>query len=255
MVTKKGRSCLQDKAGAGSVNEARRGFIIKGGLLLAATAAMQPRGLLAATAQSNPGNKAEEGTGISPAEDLMREHGALSRLLLIYEGIMARLSSGIGFPVEVLDNAAGLIRRFVEDYHEKLEENHLFPRFKKAGKLVDLVNVLLQQHKAGRRLTERIRGLATASAIKNSAEKMELGHYLGLFIRMYRPHKAREDTVLFPAFHAIVSPKEYASLGEAFEDQEEELFGKDGFEHVVSEVEKLEKTMGMYELSQFTASI
>ena len=76
-----------------------------------------------------------------------------------------------------------------------------------------------------------------------------------LFIRMYRPHKAREDTVLFPAFHSLVSPKEYATLGEAFEDKEEELFGKDGFENVVKEVEILEKTMGMYELSHFTASI
>jgi hemerythrin-like domain-containing protein len=246
---------MEDKAGAGSVNETRRGFIIKGGLLLAATAVMQPLGLLAATGEAKPENKAEEGTGISPAEDLMREHGALSRVLLIYEEIMARLNSGREFPVEVLADAGALIRRFVEDYHEKLEEDYLFPRFKKAGKLVDLVKVLLQQHQAGRRLTDRIRGLATASAIKNPAEKRELGHYISLFIRMYRPHKAREDTVLFPSFHSLVSPKEYASLGEAFEDKEEELFGKDGFEHVVKQVEKLEKTMGVYELSQFTTSI
>ena len=33
--------------------------------------------------------------------------------------------------------------------HEKLEENFLFPRFRKANKLVDLVDVLLQQHQAG----------------------------------------------------------------------------------------------------------
>jgi hemerythrin-like domain-containing protein len=72
---------------------------------------------------------------------------------------------------------------------------------------------------------------------------------------MYRPHKAREDTVLFPAFHSVVSPKEYASLGEAFEDKEEELFGKDGFEKIVQEVEQLEKTIGIYELSNFTATI
>jgi len=246
---------MKDKIDPGSVNGARRGFIKMSGVLIAATAMIQPIGLLAEAAPSNPGNKAEEDKEISPAEDLMREHGALSRLLLIYEEIMARLSSGREFPLEVLADAAGLIRRFVEDYHEKLEENHLFPRFKKAGKLVDLVKVLLQQHQAGRRLTDRIRGLATTSAIKNPKGKKELGQYLHFFIRMYRPHKAREDTVLFPAFHAIVSPKEYASLGEAFEDQEEELFGKDGFEHVVSEVEKLEKTMGIYDLPRFTATI
>ena len=246
---------MHDKLSAGSACEARRGFIIKGGLLLAATAVMQPLGLLGATVEAKPENKAEEGTGISPAEDLMREHGALSRMLLIYEEIMTRLSSGREFPLEVLADDAGLIRRFVEDYHEKLEENYLFPRFKKAGKLVDLVEVLLQQHQAGRRLTDRIRSLATASAIKNPKGKKELGHYMSLFIRMYRPHKAREDTVLFPTFHAVVSPKEYASLGEAFEDKEEELFGKDGFERIVQEVEKLEKAMGIYDLPRFTATI
>jgi hemerythrin-like domain-containing protein len=246
---------MEDKISAGSIRQARRGFIKMGGVLIAATAMIQPIGLLAEAAPSKSEKKSEEGTGISPAEDLMREHGALSRMLLIYEEIMARLNSGREFPVEVLTEAAGLIRRFVEDYHEKLEENYLFPRFRKAGKLVDLVEVLLQQHQAGRRLTDRIRSLATASAIKNPAEKRELGHYVSLFIRMYRPHKAREDTVLFPAFHAIVSPKEYASLGEAFEDKEDELFGKEGFERVVKEVEKLEKTMGIYELSQFTAGI
>ena len=41
-----------------------------------------------------------------------------------------------------LSRAAGIIRHFIEEYHEKLEEQHLFPRFRKAGKLVELVNVL-----------------------------------------------------------------------------------------------------------------
>src|SRR5207237_5266049 len=34
------------------------------------------------------------------------------------------------------------------------------------------------------------------------------------FIRMYNPHEAREDTVLFPAFRKIVSPHEFDALGE-----------------------------------------
>jgi hemerythrin-like domain-containing protein len=238
-----------------SSSETRRGFIKMSGMLIAAAAVIRPMGLFAETATSNPEKKGEEGKEISPAEALMREHGALARLLLIYDEIIARLNSGREFPVEVLANSAGLIRRFVEDYHERLEENYLFPRFEKSGNLVDLVKVLLQQHQAGRRLTDRIRGLAASSAIKNPAKKRQLGHYVSLFIRMYRPHKAREDTVLFPAFHSLASPKEYAALGEAFEDKEEELFGKDGFENVVKEVETLEKTMGMYELSHFTASL
>jgi hemerythrin-like domain-containing protein len=151
----------------------------------------------------------------------------------------------------VLAGATSLIRRFVEDYHEKLEENHVFPQFVKAGKLVDLVDVLLEQHQAGRRLTERIKNLGSQSAL-NSDGKKELSRNLGLFARMYRPHKSREDTVLFPAFHSVLSPKEYESLGEKFEEQEDKLFGEHGFEKVVEQVAELEKSLGIYELSQFT---
>ena len=122
----------------------------------------------------------------------------------------------------------------------------------KAGKLVDLVNVLLEQHQAGRRLTERIKHFASLPTLQPD-EKKELLNNLRLFARMYRPHKSREDTVLFPAFHSIISAKEYASLGEKFEEQEDKLFGEHGFAKVVLEqVSGLEKSLGIYELSQFT---
>ncbi len=73
-----------------------------------------------------------------------------------------------------------------------------------------------------------------------------------LFIRMYEPHKAREDTVLFPALRTIISANEYAALGEDFEKKEHELFGAEGFEGIVDQVAGLEKTLGIYELAQFT---
>jgi hypothetical protein len=34
---------------------------------------------------------------------------------------------------------------------------------------------------------------------------------------MYEPHEAREDTVLFPALHGIMTAAQYDDLGEAFE--------------------------------------
>ena len=69
---------------------------------------------------------------------------------------------------------------------------------------------------------------------------------------MYRPHEAREDTVLFPAFRSVVSGHEYDALGEDFEKKEDELFGQDGFFKVVDQVAQLEKKLGIFELSQFT---
>lgn len=70
---------------------------------------------------------------------------------------------------------------------------------------------------------------------------------------MYRPHKSREDTVLFPALRTILPPKQVASLGDRMEEDEHKVLGEAGFEKCVAQVEALEKRLGIYDLAQFTA--
>ena len=190
--------------------------------------------------------------GVSPPEDLMREHGVLNRILLIYDDTLCRLDGCGQFEPRPVNAAAGIIRRFIEQYHEKLEEDHLFPRFRQANQLVDLVNTLETQHRAGRRLTDEILALTTDATIKDEKRRGQLTQALGQFIAMYRPHEAREDTVLFPALRAIVPAREFEAMGEAFEKKEHELFGREGFEGVVAQVAALEKQLGLYDLAQFT---
>jgi hypothetical protein len=38
------------------------------------------------------------------------------------------------------------------------------------------------------------------------------------FVRMYEPHEAREDTVIFPAFRRVVPAAELADRGQHFAD-------------------------------------
>jgi hemerythrin-like domain-containing protein len=223
----------------------RREFIRKG-LVITVTGAAG-LGLLAGC-----GSKGEdEGQEVSPPEDLMQEHGLLNRVLLIYDNCRGHLINKESFPRKAIADSANIIRTFVEDYHEKQEEQYLFPRFQKAGQLTDLVNVLLQQHQAGRRITDQVMQLAK-SATPTDAEDQKLVQLLSDFNKMYRPHEAREDTILFPAFRKIVSKHEYDSLGEEFEGNEQKLFGKDGFETMVNKVAGIEKILGIYELSEFT---
>ena len=197
-----------------------------------------------------------EGEGeeeISPAEDLMREHGVLNRTLLIYEEAVRRLTARqVDLAPEVVHDTADLLRRFIEDYHEKLEEDYLFPRFEQAGQHASLVNVLRQQHDAGRRVTDRILGSATLSALKDPAARGQLADAIRQYVRMYRPHEAREDTVLFPALRKMVTRNEYDALGEEFERKEHQLFGEAGFETAVEQVAALEKALGIDDLSAFT---
>jgi hemerythrin-like domain-containing protein len=149
-------------------------------------------------------------------------------------------------------DAAGIIRTFIEDYHEKLEEDFLFPRFRKTHTLVELVDVLTAQHQAGRRLTDATIRLANVKSIRDAGERKALASSLRSFTRMYAPHEAREDTVLFPALRRIVTGNEYDALGDQFEDEEHRRFGDDGFEKYVEKVAAIERELGIYDLAQFT---
>ena len=224
----------------------RRGFLTVAIVSGAGTLLAVPEALGA------EGKKEEKEQEVTPTEDLMREHGVLKRVLLAYGEMLARLEKGREFPPEALSDAAGVIRSFIEDYHEKLEEDFLFPRFEKAGQFTELTATLRKQHQAGRRLTDVTLGLAKLSALKSDSDRRELENALRQFIRMYEPHEAREDTVLFPALRKIVTPHEFAALGEDFEKKEHELFGEDGFEHMIDKVAGMEKRLGIYDLAQFT---
>lgn len=209
---------------------------------------------LTGCASPKVGEKDEHGgeEEVSPAEDLMREHGVLKRVLLVYREGLRRIGAREDLPPEALADGARIIREFIEDYHEKLEEDFLFPRFRKTNTQVELVDVLLQQHQAGRRLTDVALRLSTAPALKNDSDRAQLTDALEKFIRMYEPHEAREDTVLFPALRKIVTPHEYDALGEDFERKEHQLFGEEGFDKMVDRVATIEKELGIYELAQFT---
>lgn len=225
----------------------RRDFLKKG-IILGSLSGISGIGLVTSC-------KEEGEQEVSPSEDLMREHGVLNRILLIYDTCKLHIINNEKFDLAVLNNSAQIIRTFIEDYHEKLEEDYLFPRFEKANQLTDLVQVLRSQHKAGRILTDQVIQFGKMKSIADINESQKLIKLLGDFNGMYRPHEAREDTVLFPAIRKIVSKNEYFALGEEFEDKEHELFGEDGFDTIVEKVANIEKQLNIYDLFQFTPKL
>ena len=194
------------------------------------------------------GKKEEE---VTPPEDLMREHGVLDRALLLYEAGIRKFSSNEDFDPGLITQSAEIIHDFINEYHERSEENHVFPRFKQAGTMVELVDTLLRQHEAGRRVTQTILKLAPSSRT-NADDRRQLVASMQSFITMYRPHAAREDTELFPKLKDVVSSNEYDSMAEEFEKKEHEQFGEDGFEKMVARVAQLEQQMGIHNRDQFT---
>ena len=184
---------------------------------------------------------------VTPAEDLMQEHGLVERVLLVYEEVARRIEAHAEVDPATLGGATSLVERFIQDYHEKSEEEFVFPALEAKQREVELVRVLRLQHQRGRELTAEI-----ARRTKNFKASPELAAMLRDFSRMYRPHAAFEDTRAFPAFRETLDDAAYRELGEKFEDREHERLGARGFEQAVAEIARLEAALGVGELDKFT---
>ena len=185
---------------------------------------------------------------VTPTEDLMFEHGLIVRLLLIYNEAVRRIEVDDGISPELIFRVANLIRMFSEDYHEKNEEQYVFPRLKQADLHGELVDTLRIQHDRGRTLTDHIRFMAHQQPVDFKA----LTKAMQAYNFMYVAHISRENSVIFRAFHRLLPEHEYMELGETFEQQENKHLAGKGFEGILSEVIDLEVKLDIHDLNIYT---
>jgi hemerythrin-like domain-containing protein len=232
----------------------RRNALSLAGLGLAATAGL----LLPACARKESGGDEDKKGAekeVTAAEDLMREHGVLRRILILYREVSPRLVADPGkVDAAALGQAAALFRNFGERYHEQtLEEQNIFPLVRKAGgEGAGLIDTLIAQHARGREINDFVIS-ATRSGKVGSGDAPRLAKALTAFSRMYEAHAAREDTIVFPAFKQSLGVDRYNELGEKFEEIEKKTFGGDGFDLALDKVAKIEAALGLSNLEGFTA--
>jgi hemerythrin-like domain-containing protein len=188
----------------------------------------------------------------SPGEDLMTEHGLLVRILLIYRHLLAGQASGQPVPAGHAHDSALIIHDYIEAFHEELEEEYVFRRLMQAGQLRPTVSTLLIQHARGRELTQLILAESGGGGSLATPTASRVTTAMAAFVRMYEPHEAREDTVVYPAFRALLTPSEIADLSKRFAELQTEQFGTDGFAAMVGRVAAIEQALGIYDLAQFT---
>lgn len=231
----------------------RRALLATGGLVIPAlmmTAACSRGG-------ADEGGKGEKEGGeqeVTANEDLMREHGVLRRILILYREVAPRIETDPAkVDVAAVATAATLFRDFGEQYHEKmLEEQYIFPAVRKAGgQVAALPDILLVQHARGREITNYILDQTKGGRI-GTAQAAPLAKAMVGFSRMYEAHSAREDTLIFPAFKKAFSESQFKELGEKFEDIEKKQFGGDGFDMAVDKVAQAEQALGIADLATFT---
>ena len=231
-------------------SDSTRRELLRGGAAVLTTAAA---GLLSANALGQQPQEPPE-PEVTATEDLMREHGVIRRALLVYAQLADKLrKSPASVDAAALHKTAQLFRTFGEDYHERmLEEQHIFPIVRKMrGEVVSYPDVLTAQHQRGREITDYT--LAVTNAPKISVQHGEpLARTLESFVRMYANHAAREDTIVFPAWKTNFTNKRLDELSEEFEQIEQKMFGKDGFEDAVKTIRGIEGTFGFTDIAQFT---
>lgn len=195
------------------------------------------------------------GGEVTATEDLMREHGILRRALLVYSAAAVKLrANASSIAPDALQKTAKLFRAFGEEYHEKkLEEAYIFPAVKKVGgEAATYPDILIVQHNRGREITEYIISVSRSAKLgANNADP--LAKALEDFVLMYRNHAAREDTIIFPAWKKTMMGRQLDEMSEKFEDIEHEQFGEDGFDDAVKQISAIESSLGLADISQFTA--
>ncbi len=192
---------------------------------------------------------------VTAVEDLMREHGILRRALFVYSEAADKLrKTPFDVSPQALQKTAKLFRAFGEDYHEKkLEEAYIFPEIKKTGgEAAGYTGILIEQHNRGREITNYIID-STREAKFDATSGKALAGILDSMVRMYTPHAAREDTVIFPAWKQMIASGQMDEMSEKFEEIEHQMLGEHGFENAVRQISEIENELGIANLSQFTA--
>ena len=192
---------------------------------------------------------------VTATEDLMREHGVLRRILLVYREAAQRIAQNPGsVDPKPLYQAAQLFTYFGEQYHEKaVEEPLVFPVVRKAGgPAAAYVDTLIKQHDRGRDVTGYILSVLRKGKVQ-IGDAPSLTGALNAMDLMYENHTAREDTVVFPAFKAALSPTQYQDMSEKFEDIEHKLVSRPDYEAALKQITAIEQTLGFADLAQFTA--
>lgn len=184
-------------------------------------------------------------------EDLASEHGIVERLILIYEEMLHRLRTNQTFAAHDLYLTADMMHQFVELYHEKIEEDYVFPVLEEKHSADRLTAELRKQHVAGRAITQRLLEMSQQPTW-NKQQRQTIKKKLSQFITMYRVHISREDTEIFPEFRKLVSKEEYERLSKLFDDIEEETFGKGSYKKFLRQIEEIEKRLDIYDIANVT---
>lgn len=204
------------------------------------------------SAPRTPGKFGEAPREESIAEMLSTEHAIIERLMSVFEAMIGRACMDSNVDLMPLNHAAIMIKELGPDHHMKFEEDHVFPKFRNAGRLSDLVGVLKQQHDRGASILNSIIDMTRTGRIEDERSLNQLSNLCMSFVVMYRLHAAREETELFPALYDACSNDEMRDLADRMRDYQQKILGDKGLHRLIDKLSEIESVAGTSDLSRFT---
>lgn len=153
---------------------------------------------------------------------LMAEHRVIERVLVALETAAGRLSRGEAVRPGLFADAADFAAGFADGCHHRKEEGVLFPAMTAHGEAP--IDVMLEEHEAGRVLVRQMRAAARRLEGDPSAASQVVAAARG-YIALLRDHIEKEDEMLFPMADELIPASEQAGVLSRFDDVEHEETG------------------------------
>ena len=186
---------------------------------------------------------------LTPNEDLMQEHGVLTRVIALWQHTDTQLREGQLASADALRRSITLVQELIQEHHERTEEAHVFPVLERAGRELALVRTLRDQHVLGRAATHE--SVELLSGALDPTSRLRVATLLEGLGRMMTAHVSREDTIVFPAFRSLLGAR-YADFGAEMEPDEEPEEVEHELAEAAEQLEELETALGVGDLRSWS---
>lgn len=177
----------------------------------------------------------------SPTQELVKEHSAISSMLLVLQSVCNRIEGSADVPTSDLSLIVDFFSGFADGCHHKKEELHFFPGLERAGvpRQNGPIGVMLAEHELGRK---HIRGMKTAiTALTSGDPKAERAFVSDAraYIGLLAAHILKENSVLFPMAELRLSEEAKSDITKGFQQVELQEVGEGRHEHYHAVMDEL----------------
>src|SRR5215471_2859666 len=123
-------------------------------------------------------------------EIIIQDHATLRRSVSVLDGMVKRMEEGARIEVADVTALLTFLRRFGDEYHQRMEEQVLFPALLTGVPVESPLRAMLSEHVEERTLVSQIED---ALRFKMGKEFVSSSHQLSLLLRN---HFDKEDAVL-----------------------------------------------------------